>query len=538
MRFGMFPVLTAAIAALFILTAYSPAEEITRLPNGISTDQVYDRSFIVRFNGGVRSASALEPYRGVSRVSDSFFGPFGWGMTVVKVEPGVDMSKIYETLAADPLVKDVWPNVIRTTSQVRTPSAYYPNDPRYLNRRDPTVLTPDRQYYLELVGAPDAWEKTTGSESVIIAIIDTGVDIFHEDLQTQFWVNTGDVPNDEIDNDGNGFIDDVYGYDFYLNRGLPRDDEPTTTYHGTSTAGIAGAAGGNNVGIMGAAGGKGIQGERGARLMILRVGTDFTISLSAEIAALSYAVQMGAHIVNMSFGGEPGGNAESDAVKAAWNAGLIIVAAGGNEGAGAHGGKIDWPAAIPEAIAVGSTTIFPDRYPPGNQPRIEESWADYSKFGPEIELVAPGTALLTTKGLNSYTGAGAQSFTGTSASSPMVAGLAALIKSANPDLTNTEVRTLMQETSIDMGLAGRDEYYGYGRVDFGAALALAGRRVAGDANGDGVVNDLDVSAIQSRFGVQIGGQNYSAKADTNRDGIIDELDLFAVGSNFGLTVDS
>jgi subtilisin family serine protease len=359
MRFGIFQVYAATVVATLLMALQAGASEVTRLPCGIDADQVHDRTFIVRFNEGVRSTSALEPYRGISSVSEGFFKPFGWGMTVVRVEPGVDMSKVFETLSNDPLVKDVWPNVIRTTSALRNASQFYPNDPRYLNRRDAQILTPDRQYYLELVNAPAAWEKTTGSESVTVAILDTGIDIFHEDLQTQYWVNAAEVPNDHMDNDGNGFIDDVYGYDFYLNRGLPRDDEPTTTYHGTSTAGIVGAAGGNNIGIMGAAGGKGIQGERGVRLMILRVGTDFTISLSSEIAALSYAVQMGANIVNMSFGGEPGGSAESDAVKAAWNAGLIIVAAAGNEGAGAREGRIDWPAAIPEAIAVGLYHHFP-----------------------------------------------------------------------------------------------------------------------------------------------------------------------------------
>jgi hypothetical protein len=118
----------------------------------------------------------------------------------------------------------------------------------------------------------------------------------------------------------------------------------------------------------------------------------------------------------------------------------------------------------------------------------------------------------------------------------MIAGLAALMLSANPDLTNSEVRTIMQETAVDYGLAGRDELYGYGRVDFEAAITNAGEKIAGDTNNDGIVNESDVAEITNLFGARIGDPKYNGRVDCNRDGTIDELDLFPIGRNFGLTV--
>ena len=398
------------------------------------------------------------------------------------------------------------------------------------------TITPDRQYFYDYLNAEDAWERATGSESVVVAVIDTGVDTSHEDLVTQFWQNPGEIAGNSIDDDVNGYVDDVIGYDFYMDDGDPNDDDEFSGFHGTSTAGLVGARGNNNVGVMGSAGGRGTAGQRGVRLMILRVGTDFSIRLSAEIDALAYAADNGASIANMSFGGEPGGQPEKDAVDGAAAAGMVVLAAAGNVGAGAVGGKIDWPAAIESCIAVGATTVWASRYPlPGASP-IDETIADYSKQGPEVELCAPGTALTTTGKDGAYTQAGNASFTGTSGATPLVSGLAALIKSSNPELRNGEIRTIMQDTAVDFGLAGRDEVFGYGRIDFEAALAEAGGKLAGDANDDGVINESDVDEIVRVFGARIGDSFYSSRTDTNSDGVVDELDLFAVGNNFGLAV--
>jgi len=520
------------VASTGIAAGAASAASVDKLPCGVSIDQVYDRTLIVRFVEGVRSTSALEPYRSISwdRKSDEkFLKPFGWGFTVVRVDDGTDLAEAFSMLANDPLIKDVWPNVIRQPS-------FVPNDPKYLNERIEGLWTPDRQYYLEMMGAEAAWEKTTGCETVVVAMIDTGADLNHEELVTQLWVNPGEIADNDTDDDNNNYIDDVHGYDFYFKDGNPDDDQDFSAFHGTSTAGIIGARGGNSVGIMGAAGGRGALTERGVRLMILRVGTDMTIKLTAEIEALAYAVDNGADIINMSFGGASGGSVEKDALDGAWSSGLVIVAAAGNEGAGAVG-EIDWPAAVDSVIAVGATTIFPDRYPPLGSPRVDETWADYSKTGAELELTAPGTSILTLAGDGEYTGPGNASFTGTSGSCPLVTGLAALIKSANPDLMNAEIRTLMQETAVDMGLAGRDELYGFGRVDYEAALQDAGRVIAGDANGDGFINESDIPEITALFGIQIGDPKYVGRVDCNRDGVIDELDLFPIGMNYGLATD-
>ncbi len=532
-RFIFVFVCLVGLVILFVASKGIAAENsIERLPCGIDADKVIDRGLIVRFKHGIRAASALSPYRSISwnkERDEKYIKSLGWGFTVVRVDEGVSLSEVFEMLSNDPLVKDVWPDVERTPS-------YIPNDPLYFATRIEGLLTPDRQYYLELIGAPSAWDVTTGSEAVVVANIDTGAELTHEDLVTQLWENSGEIPDNSIDDDGNGYIDDFNGYDFYFGDGNPNDDLDFTVYHGTSTSGIIGARGGNNLGIMGVAGGRSAIAERGVRLMILRVGTDTTIKLSAEIEAIGYAIDNGAHIINMSFGGESGGAPERDACDAAWQNGLLVIAAAGNEGAGAAFG-VDYPAAFESVIAIGATTIYPSRYPNVNTAILDESWADYSKKGAEIELSAPGTALITITGGNSYTSTGNKSFTGTSGSSPIVAGLAALILSANPDLTNSEVRTLMQDTSVDMGLAGRDELYGYGRVDFEAALTGAGESVAGDTNADGVVNSDDIPEIHRLFGVRIGDPKYEGRVDCNRDGVIDELDLFPIGNNYGLVIE-
>ncbi|MEP0814463.1 MAG: S8 family serine peptidase [bacterium] len=527
---------STAFAAAVFLVAASPSHDSTagpqvfRLPSGISDADVVDRGLIVRFRDGARTASAIGPDRGISAVKTVSPGrKFPFGFTLVKVAPDKPLGEAYGELLSDPNVLDVWPDVVRRPS-------FVPNDPKYLNNRPAGAITPDRQYFYEIMNAEEAWDKTTGSESVVVAVIDTGVDTSHEDLVTQFWQNPGEIAANNTDDDGNGYKDDIIGYDFYFGDSDPKDDDEFSGFHGTSTAGLVGARGNNAVGVMGAAGGRGVAGERGVKLMILRVGTDFTIKLSAEIEAIAYAVDNGADVINMSFGGAPGGNTERDAVRAAWNAGLVLVAAGGNVGAGAAGGAIDWPAAIDECIAVGATTVFPSRYPEAGTPPIEETIADYSKQGPEVELCAPGTALVTTGKGGAYTQIGNNSFTGTSGASPLVAGLAALIKSLDPDVSNAEIRTLMQESAVDLGLAGRDEIYGFGRVDFAAALGGASEAVSGDANGDGVVNDADVDEVVRLFGARIGEARYAGRTDTNRDGVVDELDLFAIGSNYGITV--
>ncbi|MCD6118383.1 S8 family serine peptidase [bacterium] len=475
-------------------------DDVYRLPAGITPDEVFDSRLLVRFKSGVKSTSALEPYvaRGVTFMREiDIEDAFGFSLTAVKVENRDELASAYAELANDPNVECVWPDVIRTPS-------FVPDDPLY-----PTGHTQPGQYYLEMVGAEKAWFATTGSESVIVADIDTGTDMDHEDLVNQLWVNSGETPDDGIDNDENDYVDDVHGYDFYSSDGDPEDDEPASGFHGTSTAGIIGAQGNNGLGIMGSAGGNGETGQAGVRLMMLRVGTDHSISLSAEVEAVAYAVLNDAKVINMSFGGESGGSIEQEVMDLSWQAGVVIVAAAGNTGAGAAGGQIDWPAAFDSVIAVGATT--PD-----------DNHASFSKTGPEMELVAPGVSLVTTTGENDYTPDVSGDFTGTSAASPVVAGLAALLLSNNPAMSNVQVRNRMQITAVDLGEQGGDFDFGFGRVDFAEALG---------------VNDDQVTVLSYVSEGNLLRWEYGNIGDYDFSGEVGVPDIMEIANNFGALTD-
>jgi subtilisin family serine protease len=204
-----------------------------------------------------------------------------------------------------------------------------PNDPQFsslwgLHNAGQTGGTPDAD-----IDAPEAWGITTGSSNTVVAVIDTGVDYTHPDLAANIWVNAddpstpqmeGEIPGNNIDDDNNGFIDDVHGYDFVNNDGDPMDD----LFHGTHVAGTIGALGNNGIGVTGV--------NWNVRIMALKFldasGYGYT---SGAIAALNYAVANGATISNTSWGGGPFDQGLYDAIQAAGNAGHIFVAAAGNE---------------------------------------------------------------------------------------------------------------------------------------------------------------------------------------------------------------
>ena len=195
-----------------------------------------------------------------------------------------------------------------------------PNDPDFdslwgLNNLGQTGGTLDAD-----IDAAEAWNITTGSGQRIVAVIDTGVDYRHEDLAANMWTNLGEIPGDGIDNDGNGFIDDIYGYDFANNDGDPLDDNN----HGTHVAGTIGAVGNNGIGVTGV--------NWNVQIMALKfLQADGSGTISAAIEAIDYAVENGASISNNSWGfnGAPS-QALHDAVAAARSQDHIFVAAAGN----------------------------------------------------------------------------------------------------------------------------------------------------------------------------------------------------------------
>lgn len=288
-----------------------------------------------------------------------------------------------------------------------------------------------------------------GEQDVIVAIIDSGVDYTHEDLADNIWINTVEASGRPgIDDDNNGYVDDVRGWDFTHTPTLPAkgdylspDNDPMDeSSHGTRVAGIAAAVTDNGLGISGVA--------PDAALMSLRAGvtlqSDLTFLEEDDLAAaILYAVENGAHIINMSWGGPESAFLIRDVVRYAAANGLVLVTSAGNSGELG----LSYPAAMDETIAVGATA-----------PR--DRIAAFSSLGVPLDFVAPGAGTLTTLPGNRYAHA-----SGTSFAAPHISGLAALVLSRRPDLDSEQVRTLLAASVIDLGEEGWDSSSGAGRID-------------------------------------------------------------------------
>jgi subtilisin family serine protease len=292
------------------------------------------------------------------------------------------------------------------------------------------------------IDAATAWGLTKGKPSVVVAVLDSGIDLDHPDLASRLWRNPGEIPGNGRDDEGNGRVDDVHGWDFISGDATPQDG----TGHGTSVAGIIAAAD-NGIGIIGVA--------PGVTIMPLRVCTS-VCPLSAIVAALSYAAASGADIVNMSFTGEGGDFSPIADVLTGDGAGMLAVVSSGNAGV-----DIDkaprYPASFPlsNIVAVAAS----DHY---------DQLAGFSNYGNvTVDLAAPGSAVLS-----SERGGGYRSGSGTSFAAPHVAGVAALAASARPGSTPQEIASLLAagvERVPGMGAPTRWN----GRLDAGRSVALA-----------------------------------------------------------------
>jgi subtilisin family serine protease len=282
-------------------------------------------------------------------------------------------------------------------------------------------LTPNDASYSVLYGLTqtktnDAWNFTTGSASVVVAVIDTGVQYTHPDLAANTWTNPGEVAGDSTDNDGNGYVDDVHGFDFVTGDGDPLDQNG----HGTHVAGTIGAVGNNSIGVVGV--------NHTVSIQALRVldasGSGFTSDI---IEAVNYAAANGADVINMSLGGPGYSPVFEAAIRDAGTAGVLVVVAAGNESANNN-----------------VTPSYPANYGLSNMISVaatddEDRLASFSNYGSStVQLAAPGVSIASTYPSSSYA-----YLSGTSMASPHVAGAAALIKAANPALNAASLRALI-----------------------------------------------------------------------------------------------
>ncbi len=286
------------------------------------------------------------------------------------------------------------------------------------------------------IDAPEAWNSFTGSPNMVVADIDTGLDMTHPDIAANVYTNPGEVPGNGVDDDGNGFVDDVHGWDFAHNDNDPSDTDVTCLGHGTHTAGTIGAVGNNGVGVTGV--------NWQVQIMPLKIFRTFGGGCSASttdvIMAINYAASMGVRVSNNSYGSSASSKFEKDAIGASRS---LFVAAAGNSGQDTDTFP-EYPAAydLPNIISVAATDH-------------NDSLAAFSNFAmASVDLGAPGVAILSTTPGNTYS-----SMSGTSMSTPYVTGVATLLMAKDPTLTVSEVKWRIlagvDPAALPVGTGGR-----------------------------------------------------------------------------------
>lgn len=301
-------------------------------------------------------------------------------------------------------------------------------------------LDPDEQWNLIDVGAAKAWNYTQGKSNIVVAVIDSGIDFTHPDLVNQSWKNTAEIPDNGKDDDSNGYVDDIIGWDFRDNDNDPSPGHP----HGTFVAGLIAADDDNHLSVGLAP---------NIRLMGLRFLDDQNRFGGGDwdmfIETLDYAIDNKADIIQLSIQAD-GIPPESfhTAIKRAYDSGVVIVSVTGN-----NEEDVTYPGKYPEVIAVSATTK-------------EREIASFSSPGEENEICAPGSNVSSIYPSKSTL----QSGSGTSFAAPLVSGAIALILSLNNTLSIDTIRTILHETSTDLGLNGKDPIFGYGLLNVSAAL--------------------------------------------------------------------
>jgi len=384
---------------------------------------------------------------------------------VVKISfpSGIDARDVAEAYRNDPDVEYADLNYIRELYST-------PDDPRFVNG---TQWGPQKIKLLDVSNPGSGWNWTTGTREVLICILDTGADYNHQDLHDNIWVNPGEDYNsngtfefasfeaggdlDGIDNDMNGFVDDIIGWDFVsVTSGVhatedpgPRDNDPSDVHgHGTHCSGIASAVTNNGIGIAGVG--------WNCRIMPVRAGYLASngggyLEDSDWIAGIYYAADNGAAVISMSFGGGGASSVAEDAINYAHGLGVVLVAAAGNN----RSSTPHYPAGYDNVIAVAATDSADRR-------------ASFTNYGSWVAVAAPGVSINSCTPGNTYA-----SWNGTSMACPHVAGLVGLLKTTSPfasadELTNTITRSA---DNIDAQNPGYEGLLGSGRINAYETLA-------------------------------------------------------------------
>ena len=374
---------------------YAEGEVLVKLKLGISEQELND--FMVRNH--IVKMIPLQNESNISSQSQSEITMTQWRRAYL--EEDILVMDAMLTLTDDPAIEYFEENgAVYLDSKI-------PNDPYWTEQISGQAL-----WGLNKIQMPDAWEYSTGSRNVVVAVIDTGLDRWHQDLQGNIWTNNDEIQGNGIDDDNNGYIDDYYGWDWVHKHNNPADDHN----HGTHCSGTVGGLGNNGIGVA------------GVNWQVKIMGLKFLASnnwgwWSDAIAAVKYAADNGAAVSSNSYSG---GYSSSfyDVINYARTKGHLLVAAAGNHGNSSK----EYPCSfdLDNIICVGAT-----------------DWNDqktgFSAYGKDnVDLASPGALIISTLRNNSY-----GSWAGTSMATPHVAGAAALLKSMKPSISYSEIKSLI-----------------------------------------------------------------------------------------------
>ncbi|HHV36791.1 MAG TPA: S8 family serine peptidase [Candidatus Cloacimonetes bacterium] len=423
------------LTAILLMALFAP---LGAMPKYVPGQILIKTSAPIEVKGNKTGLSGLDSFLSAQGVED---------ITHMKRMPGgryyrINLSSMPDAKNLEDMsfdgVEYIQPNYIRKMHVLpHEGGKVQPNDPYFARQQ------------LDLIGAPQAWNYSTGSSEIIVGVVDSGMLVNHPDLKDNVYRNLGEIPDDGIDNDNNGYIDDVMGWDFvhapelegyalgdYLDEDNDVHDE---SHHGTHVSGIIGAKGNNSLGVSGVC--------WNVRLMPLRAGfrtMDAGYLKDDDVsAAIIYGADNGCKVINMSWGDTSYSPIIADACDYAYSKGVVLVASAGNDGTS----ELHYPARLANVIAVGSASRA-------------KLLSNFSSHGQGLDLLAPGELILST-----YKDEGDDLYyeqSGTSMSAPFVSGAIALMLSIQPDLTPDEIRARLLSSTDDIYAPGYDHLSGHG----------------------------------------------------------------------------
>jgi hypothetical protein len=420
----------SAVASTAMPSAATRSPDVSQVlpaPTGVLQSPHVPDELLVRFKPNLTKPERHAVIESLGALDESVVAE-DWGLHKVGVNAGQSLTNLLVSFQAHDLVQYAQPNYVYTVS------TNTPNDPRY-----------GELWGMEKITAPLAWDRATGGD-VVVAVIDTGVDYNHEDLAANMWTNPGETPGNGLDDDANGFVDDVYGYDFVNGDGDPMDDNS----HGTHCAGTIGGVGDNRIGVAGV--------NWKVKIMALKFLSGAGGGTTADaIAAIRYSTRMGAKLTSNSWGGGGFDQGMYDAISEANRGRILFVAAAGNNGSD-NDALPFYPASfdLDNIISVAATDVG-------------DGLAGFSCYGATtVDLGAPGVDILSCVPGNAY---GLKS--GTSMAAPHVSGAMALLYSAQPDLDYAAAKQRLLDT-VDRIASLTGRCISEGRLNLDALIPAGG----------------------------------------------------------------